>query len=642
VCDGTSIKYIGSVWHDPEVKMPSRNTEVYTCVNNGCPDEGATEMKCKEGFVGPLCALCAPGYFQHMRLCNKCAAPRYGYLVLFVMMVVLLALLVVRSAYRARHYLARMNFFAHFKIIVSFVTLISTMEHQFGVKWPAQFAAALELLSILSFDLRFISALFCIVNINFWSELMSTTLTLAGVVALVALGYKMAANPGMRFSCIPEQDKAILKARCTFFAVYFLTFSYPLVSVKVVATFSCHNVNGHDYLRADYSLGCYDPRWRMYACYSTLFLCMYVFGFPVFVLSKLWRYRSEDRRAPSALQGKDRRNTESRKQQGKRGRSNKDRALGFLCDDYKSESWACLWEFEEMVRKLSLSVLGAFWSKKSSMCIATALVIAVFFQLLHAACRPYESDACTRLQHVCLAIIAIFYFSGLLLKVEVVTAAEEQYLGWLLCALLALVFVLAAVAVLSELYAVYLAYRMQRMAQQAIDDNVAKFDPSLQDHIIAYEDLELLEVLGEGAEGVVRKGKYKEALVAIKVQHISTVADLGGTEDVGEIRQAMEEAQAEAKVMKQLKHPNIVLFYGISLHANSLGLSVLLVIDLCNRSLSDEIYGNTLEEMSWMKKTRYALDVAIGMHYLHKMGVIHRGEHTHTAPRTAPAHRTHT
>jgi serine/threonine protein kinase len=500
------------------------------------------------------------------------------------------------------------------QIIVSFVTLISTMEHQFGVKWPPQFSAALEVFSVLSFDLKFISSLFCIVKIDFWQNMLSTTLTLAAVVILVFFAYFLKSRG-------TDQEIREYRRSCLFVLVYFLTFSYPLVSVKIVQAFSCHNVNGVDYLTADYSLTCFNAQWQFYAVYSGLFLCIYVVGFPAFIFNILWRYRREDQMETN--HGKGGKHGKHGKHGNRSGRENSDRMLGFLRDDYKAKQWACLWEFEEMIRKLSLSVLGAFWSKKSPMCIATALIIAVFFQILHAAIRPYESRACTRLQHLCLSIITILYFCGLLLKVQMVTEQDEVYLGWMLVILLSSVFFLALLAVVSEVYAVVQMYRIGRKAQQVLDDNKLVFDPSLQEHIIAYDDLELLEVLGEGAEGVVRKGTYDGDLVAIKIVHINTVADRGGTEDREEIRAAMEGAQAEAKLMKCLRHPNIVLFYGITLHANSLGLSVLVVMELCRRSLTDQVFDSSVE-LSWLRKLRYALDVATGMHYLHQKGVVHR------------------
>ena len=97
------------------------------------------------------------------------------------------------------------------------------------------------------------------------------------------------------------------------------------------------------------------------AAYASVFLVAYVLGFPAFVGIKLWSYRHQLRAqaegpgqvcklAPPGL------------------------LLGFLLDDYVLNMPCYMWETEEMVRKLLLSVIGNFWAAKSVMCIATALV----------------------------------------------------------------------------------------------------------------------------------------------------------------------------------------------------------------------------------------------------------------------------
>jgi hypothetical protein len=132
ICDGTSIMYIGSVWHDPDSKVPTSSTEVYTCVNNGCPDEGASEMKCKKGFVGPLCALCAPEYFKALRGCKHCEKPRGSAIAWLIAGAVTLAAVAKLALQWYRHLLSRANTFAHLKIVVSFITVVVTLDSQFG------------------------------------------------------------------------------------------------------------------------------------------------------------------------------------------------------------------------------------------------------------------------------------------------------------------------------------------------------------------------------------------------------------------------------------------------------------------------------------------------------------------------------
>ena len=135
--------------------------------------------------------------------------------------------------------------------------------------------------------------------------------------------------------------------------------------MKIVELFGCHEVEGVAYLRADYSIECYTSQWNAMAAYASVFLIAYVVGFPAFVTSRLWSYRHElqaqahgagqvCKLAPKGL------------------------LLGFLLDDYRLKLPCYMWEAEEMIRKLLLSVIGAFWASKSVSCIATALLVSVF------------------------------------------------------------------------------------------------------------------------------------------------------------------------------------------------------------------------------------------------------------------------
>ena len=43
-CDGKNKTYEGNHWHNPSLLNPTTSTTMYTCVNAGCPDAGATVM----------------------------------------------------------------------------------------------------------------------------------------------------------------------------------------------------------------------------------------------------------------------------------------------------------------------------------------------------------------------------------------------------------------------------------------------------------------------------------------------------------------------------------------------------------------------------------------------------------------------
>jgi hypothetical protein len=87
------------------------------------------------------------------------------------------------------------------------------------------------------------------------------------------------------------------------------------------------------------------------------------------------------------------------------------------------------------------------------------------------------------------------------------------------------------------------------------------FDPSLQEHIVAVEDIKLGKVLGKGAEGVVRAGKYAGKDIAVKIVNITSI-------NIQEAKILLDLAQLEAQTLHPLHHPNVVSFYGIAVSAD--------------------------------------------------------------------------
>ena len=116
---------------------------------------------------------------------------------------------------------------------------------------------------------------FCLMRVSYYDELLFSTLTVAAAISLI-----------LAASRVRPQNKAW----CTQAACYIALFAYPLVSVKVVGLWGCHEVDGQSYLRSDYALQCYDARWQAMAIYASFFLVIYVLGLPVFILLHLLRY----------------------------------------------------------------------------------------------------------------------------------------------------------------------------------------------------------------------------------------------------------------------------------------------------------------------------------------------------------------
>lgn len=131
---------------------------------------------------------------------------------------------------------------------------------------------------------------------------------------------------------------------------------------------------------------------------------------------------------------------------------------------------------------------------------------------------------------------------------------------------------------------------------------------------IPFHELTLQTKIGAGGAGQVWKGTYAGSTVALK-QLYSNMMD---PEDLADFR-------AEASLLSQLRHPQIVTFFGVSAHESELYI----VSEYCAYSVED-----------WLRDARrrkaiasdYCLErvvaladeIAQGIVYLHSRGVVHR------------------
>eukprot|EP00935_MAST-01C_sp_MAST-1C-sp1_P000323 g323.t1 len=420
-CNGREKKYTGNVWHNVSIINPSASTNMYSCVTAGCPSPGETEMKCKDGFkpYAPLCALCDEGYWAQLRECFPCEKPNWGGLVLCAVLGMALLASGLFLLHKYGRILHRTNIWAHVKIIISFVMVACTVDTQFGVVWPYNFLKALDILSLLSFDFGVMAGIFCIVQMDFYDSLLSMTSTLLMGFSAIMGTAKFFSIRAAKQAEQAEQNSTKAAEQVMqqgrFFAGYLLLFAFPIVSVDLVEAFACHEVEGTFYLRVDYSIECYTPRFYRMSGYAALWLIGYVVVFPLVLFWKLWTYKVKLLAGTKQLH---------------------ELRYGFLIEDYKPYLPCLMWEWIEMMRKLFLSVVGAMWSTKSTMCVATAMVISVVFYGAHCHFYPFRSMACNRLQTLCLTVLSIVYFVGVLLKTETVETKDREDLGWLLIALL--------------------------------------------------------------------------------------------------------------------------------------------------------------------------------------------------------------
>lgn len=129
-------------------------------------------------------------------------------------------------------------------------------------------------------------------------------------------------------------------------------------------------------------------------------------------------------------------------------------------------------------------------------------------------------------------------------------------------------------------------------------------------------DVKVDRVVGEGAFGEIRCGRWRGALVAVKMLKANCASD----------SIALREFNCEMSIWSRLVHPNVVQFLGVGYKA---GRPPIMVCELMEMSLQQKL----LNKMQSGKKIKFdeglriAIDVSSALHYMHSrrpFAVIHR------------------
>ncbi|EGZ28879.1 hypothetical protein PHYSODRAFT_537479 [Phytophthora sojae] len=127
---------------------------------------------------------------------------------------------------------------------------------------------------------------------------------------------------------------------------------------------------------------------------------------------------------------------------------------------------------------------------------------------------------------------------------------------------------------------------------------------------VDFKELQIEEMIGQGAFGTVHRAKWRGTAVAVKIlvcQHLT--ADI------------LEEFEAEVQIMTILRHPNICLLMGACLEPPT---RCLVIEYLPRGSLWNVLRQDVVIDMT--KQYGFARDTALGMNYLHSFQppILHR------------------
>jgi len=146
----------------------------------------------------------------------------------------------------------------------------------------------------------------------------------------------------------------------------------------------------------------------------------------------------------------------------------------------------------------------------------------------------------------------------------------------------------------------------------------------LEDHgSIGPGDVVLGERIGRGNFGEVFKGYWHGTVVAIKKTKIPSVA----TKE--ELAEFLEDFEREARIMRTIRHPNVLQFLGICKIGGE--EEICIITEYMPRGSLHKILHDSSVTLDWQLRLRMAVDVGRGMNYLHKSNpvIIHRDLKSH-------------
>ena len=249
---------------------------------------------------------------------------------------------------------------------------------------------------MLNFDLSWVVSPGCFMNYDFYDRLLTTTIGPLVVMGLMGVTYTIAARRN-RTSAIALQTVRQKHASVALLIIFFV---YSNVSSVVFQTFSCDSLDdGKSYLRADYSIECYNKKHAAYKIYASVMIFVYPIGIPALFAGLLFRNRQVLQDENSSKEDLLAKSTEN------------------LWKPYKPSRF--YYEVIECIRRIMLTGVVVFIYPDSAAQVAITLAMAFVFFITAEILAPYESQWDTWISRAGHALIATSMYLALLLKVDV-------------------------------------------------------------------------------------------------------------------------------------------------------------------------------------------------------------------------------
>ena len=300
------------------------------------------------------------------------------------------------------------------KILLGFMQVVSTLTVNLPtVPWPSVLTSIWDAVGVVAnIDIFEGLNMDCLLSgFNFYSNFVVTVLyPLVFQLAIALVTW-------YRVDQTSDVDERKIKMTQGWKISLFLLFLiYPSVSATVLQMWHCRDIDGTEYLTADYRITCWEGDHLTYAMIAAIAFVVYPLGIPVFFLYELIANRDalydEEHQDHADVTAK----------------------ISFLFRAYKEDAF--YWEVVILVQKLLLTGLLIFIKPNTVSQLAAGFTISIVFWVLHVRTMAYVNETESDLQFYSQLSITMTLFGGILLKTN---TQDEDPAGLALMSFLLLV-----------------------------------------------------------------------------------------------------------------------------------------------------------------------------------------------------------
>jgi len=338
------------------------------------------------------------------------------------------------------------------KIVVTLFQIVTSLPWVLSVQFPNVFSWFLSILYLFNFEMSGIIPLDCVMDNNFFYELIVATFVPIGLALGIGLVYGLISITRWNNGDGGAEKSSLFRL---FLMLTYLV--YPGVSSKIFRGLRpCHTLDdGESYMVEDYSINCSSQTYAYLVSLCYIMTAVYVIGIPLMYMIILLLHRHQIREEGqervleiAKVKGVLDEILKESDENGNRSTalsyasetevlimeldrliwcyswSNGIMAFDFLFAAYRAETW--WWEVFETLRRLALTGLLVFLSPGSPGQLLVALVIAVFCGILYIGVVPFMDSMDSMVSSTSQISLIVVLFAALAIKLELMKS--ETYL----------------------------------------------------------------------------------------------------------------------------------------------------------------------------------------------------------------------